>query len=164
WVDPRLMQGSGNGPSGCAEDLGEAVGHLLEELFVLTANDSQALLGLGLLVHLGDPGFESALKLVDARPAVLGRIRLDPLGRVAVALGQRGTDLLDLATELGHQTTGFPLRLPTYVAVDPEAAAATSDDAERPLVLASTDELAGVGQERPLLEAERVDVAEVTGV
>ena len=87
---------------------------------------------------------------------------MNPLCGVAIGLAESRSDLLDLATELGHQPAGLPLSLPPNIPVDPEAPTAVGDDARRLGIVARADELAGVCEQRALLEAEGVDVAEMT--
>ena len=142
----------------------EAVRHLLQQFLVFTAYDGEALLGLGLLVHLGDPGFKPTLERIDAEPAILGRIGVDPLRGVTMGFAEGGPDLLGLPAKLSHKPAGLPLSLPPNIPIDPKAPTAGGDDAEGFCVIATAYELTGVGKHRALFEAEGVDVAEMTGL
>ena len=78
-IDTRLREGTRHRPARALERIREACRHLLQELVVAKADDRDRLLGLGIVVHAGDPAVETALETVDFEPAIgVGR---HPLAR-----------------------------------------------------------------------------------
>ena len=127
---------------------------------MFTAYDDETLLGLGLLVHLGDPSFKPTLERIEAEPAILGRISVDPLRGVAIGVADGSRTF-----SISRPSSVISRRPPTEPASQhpdrPKTPTADGDDAEGSCVIASADELAGVGEQRAFFEAECVDVAEM---
>ena len=133
----------------------------LAGVLVDAPNDAERAL-LGLLVEVGYPRLQAALRLIEPEPAVLGGVGVDP--RIGVAAGfPTAARTTAEAAQLGHAAAGLPLGLPSDVAVKPEAVLPLADDCERLVELPRRDEVAAVREQRPLLEAERVDGSERTG-
>ena len=118
--DARLVERAGHGPPGLHERLGEALGHRVAGVLVGAPDDAERAL-LGLLVEVRDPGLEAALGLVEAEPAVLRRVGVEPRGGVARGLADGRSHLHRDAAQLGHAASGLPLGLPLDVTVKPEA-------------------------------------------
>ncbi len=158
---PCLVEGALDGPARPRERRGESIGHLTQYALDLLSDEPERLGGLGLLVHLGHPGLQGSVRLVEAIPAIVVRVGLDPGGRAGPRPLQLRADRLDTPNQFGEPSQGFPLGLSTHVPVDPEAAPANGDDLGRLVMLLVLDQLPAMHQQRGLLETEGVDHAEV---
>ncbi len=143
-VDVRLLQHAGGRPLRIHQGLREALGHLLEQAFVIASDHADGTFQrlFGLILHLGDPGFHGALGSVDAKPSIFCRVGLDPPGRSPRHLLHLRAHLGYSLPQLGHQTAGLPLGQPAQKAgmIHPEAAAASQHDIERIRMMPVGDE------------------------
>jgi hypothetical protein len=110
---------------------------------------------VGVVLELGDPRFEVALRTIEHVPA-LG-VPPDPVGDRTGRLGEVAVDRVSSGPELGGEPDRFPLRLPVDVVRQPEAAGPVGVHLDHPCVLAISHQLATATQQRTLLEPERVD-------